>query len=476
MQAAVYCRVSTDEQARHGLSMAVQETDCSRAAREAGATDVVVYRDEGHTGMTLDRPALQSMLSRLGDYDMLVVWTVDRLARPLEDRLEILRILGAAGIRWWALHEHVDVETDDGLLMYHIGGAISEYQVRRIRSNVRAALASRVADGLPPTGRVPYGYRSENGRPKLVPEQAARVREACRRYRHGATISELVRYLRDEDPSLVWYHRGVRYMLRNRFYRGDVRHQDAWHPGQHDAIVSAQVWHAVQRRLDEQARVHPKSRVRSYASALRCGVCGGGMATVGRSPEKGGYMCLQQRQARGPDARTHSSYVARRTCDAIVWGVVQRIVAQPGGIMITSDTELLAELEAQEADLARQAATLLDSVVRQATPPRLYAAKSLELDTALHSVRQQIVAQREQQSRLEAARAAVGHRLKPDMAMPLRIEVVRRVVDHVSVHREDGRRELEFRFPWTTQVYTHEIPRRWSPGDGDEGLGLAPMG
>lgn len=61
MRAAVYVRVSTQEQAREGISLAAQEEACRRMAVEAGALEVTVYCDEGYTGSNMRRPALQQV-------------------------------------------------------------------------------------------------------------------------------------------------------------------------------------------------------------------------------------------------------------------------------------------------------------------------------------------------------------------------------------------------------------------------------
>jgi hypothetical protein len=95
MRAAVYTRVSTQEQAREGISLAAQEEACRRMAVEAGAMEVTVYCDEGYTGSNMRRPALQQVTRGLREAAAIrprsVPATIRRLrALPVEDQVVFL--------------------------------------------------------------------------------------------------------------------------------------------------------------------------------------------------------------------------------------------------------------------------------------------------------------------------------------------------------------------------------------------------
>ena len=100
-KALIYCRVSTEEQAKEGYSLDAQENFCRKFAEENGYKVVEVYRDEGKSGTNLNRPALQNLLDRCQDdksINAVIVQETDRLARNTKDHLTIRAILKKAGV------------------------------------------------------------------------------------------------------------------------------------------------------------------------------------------------------------------------------------------------------------------------------------------------------------------------------------------------------------------------------------------
>ena len=101
-QCLVYCRVSTEEQANQGFSLDTQEKLCRDFAERGGYRVAGVCRDEGRSGTTLDRPALQDLLAQCTKgttINAVVVQETDRLARNTHDHLTIRAILQKAGIK-----------------------------------------------------------------------------------------------------------------------------------------------------------------------------------------------------------------------------------------------------------------------------------------------------------------------------------------------------------------------------------------
>lgn len=98
MIAALYLRVSTEEQAREGLSLSVQEERCREAALADGAEQVRVFRDDGYSGTTLDRPALQELLASLEAVDVVYVWKLDRLSRSVRDMANLTAGFAETGV------------------------------------------------------------------------------------------------------------------------------------------------------------------------------------------------------------------------------------------------------------------------------------------------------------------------------------------------------------------------------------------
>jgi site-specific DNA recombinase len=101
-KALVYCRVSTEEQAQEGYSLEAQEKYCRQFAQSNGYKVIEVFRDEGKSGTTLDRPAFKDLLARAQQdksINAVIVQETDRLARNTKDHLTIRAILHKAGVR-----------------------------------------------------------------------------------------------------------------------------------------------------------------------------------------------------------------------------------------------------------------------------------------------------------------------------------------------------------------------------------------
>ena len=151
-----YARISTDEQ-----SLALQR-DALTAAE-----CVQVFEDRGKLGVATKQPGLDAALANIGSGDVLVVWKLDRLGRSLPHLIETVRHLGARGAGFTSLSESIDTTTAGGTLIFHMMGALAEFERALIVERVNAGIASAKKRG------------KHIGRPrKLTPEQIAHAREA----------------------------------------------------------------------------------------------------------------------------------------------------------------------------------------------------------------------------------------------------------------------------------------------------------
>lgn len=132
-----YARVSTDDQI-----FALQED----ALKKAGCTRI--FYDK-MSGAKAKRPGLEEALNYLRDNDdMLVVWRLDRLGRSLPHLIEMMSRLEERGIGFQSLQESVDTTTSGGRLIFHIFGALAEFERNLIRERTQAGLAAARARGI----------------------------------------------------------------------------------------------------------------------------------------------------------------------------------------------------------------------------------------------------------------------------------------------------------------------------------------
>jgi len=338
MTAAVYIRVSTEEQAREGLSLAMQEEACRRAALAAGALRVEVFRDEGFSGMSLDRPALQALLSRLEEFDALYIYRLDRLGRRLRQRLALLDALMEAGVALHSVTEHIDLDTIMGRAMVQIMAVMAEVEVETLRQRIRDALAHRALTLRLGSSRPAYGYDYHaDGQPWTInPEEAAVVRQLFSRYASGETIVELARWLNAAGVPLKhqgkqWWPRTVWQILANPVYVGQFRWNGQLVPGRHEPLIEESLWQQVQDRLRLHTQIRPPGRrSTSLSPFLRCGLCGAHICrsnSGGKTHEPGRYNCHASLSL--PPGQRHESVSATaRKVEEAIWRAVEWLTGE----------------------------------------------------------------------------------------------------------------------------------------------------
>ena len=136
-----YAWVSTSDQTLHS-----QEDDLTAAGGERIFTDVA-------SGSKPARPGLAEALDHLRKGDTLVVWRLDRLGRSLKHLIETVGQLEATGRGFRSLREHLDTTTPGGKLVFHLFGALAEFERAVIRERTNAGLASARARAVSEDGR-----------------------------------------------------------------------------------------------------------------------------------------------------------------------------------------------------------------------------------------------------------------------------------------------------------------------------------
>lgn len=130
-----YGRVSTQDQELALQLDALEKCGCEKIFTEKAS------------GAQRERPQLQAALDYLRPGDTLVVWKLDRLARSLRQLIDTIEMLDAKGIGFRSLTEAIDTTTPGGKLVFHMFGALAEFERSIIRERTTAGLASARARG-----------------------------------------------------------------------------------------------------------------------------------------------------------------------------------------------------------------------------------------------------------------------------------------------------------------------------------------
>jgi DNA invertase Pin-like site-specific DNA recombinase len=143
-RAALYTRVSSGEQ-----NTGAQERALREYVQRRGWTVQQIYRDEGVSGASSNRPALNELLKacRRGSIDVVVVWKFDRFARSLKQLMSGLETCRALGIDFVSVTEAVDTSLPAGELVFQMIGAVAQFERSLIGERVKSGLANARANG-----------------------------------------------------------------------------------------------------------------------------------------------------------------------------------------------------------------------------------------------------------------------------------------------------------------------------------------
>ena len=126
-----YARISTEEQNINLQMDALNEAGCD-----------TIFTDEGMSGASIERNGLSQAISAIGEGDTLVVWKLDRLGRSLGFLCELIEQLKNKGADFKSLTDGIDTTTTGGKLVFHIMGALAEFERELIRERTKAGMAS----------------------------------------------------------------------------------------------------------------------------------------------------------------------------------------------------------------------------------------------------------------------------------------------------------------------------------------------
>ena len=275
LRCAIYTRVSTDS----GLD---QEFNSLHAQREAAQAYVKsqahegwklirdAYDDGGFSGGSLERPGLQKLLADIRErrIDIVVVYKVDRLTRSLTDFAKLVELFDAHGVAFVSVTQSFNTTSSMGRLTLNVLLSFAQFEREVTGERIRDKIAASKKKGLWVGGVVPLGYRVNDRKLVVDDQEGATVRLIFSRYLDLGSLPALQRDLRERRIAtrkrtlstgraiggVALTNGPLAYMLRNRMYLGEINHRDKSYPGEHQPIIAAELFDAVQAKLTENLR------------------------------------------------------------------------------------------------------------------------------------------------------------------------------------------------------------------------------
>lgn len=297
--AALYIRVSTDEQVQ-GYSLEAQKSALYEHCRNTKTGVYKLYVDAGRSGKSISgRPSLLELLedARSGHFRQVICLRLNRLSRKLGDLLHMTEHFDKLGVTLHSLTEKLDTATPMGKFALQMLGSVAEHERRQIGQNVRLGMLRRNKLGKWNSGNQVLGYRwvprpkdKRLSRVEVVAEEAKLVNRIFEWYASGLGLKAIVNRLNGSGhrtkKGKAFHIVSLRGILTNVNYIGKIAYTDSdiserkkTADGQHDGIVSTELWERVQRQLAERSHPPTKRIKHSFplSGLLKCPACGSSM-------------------------------------------------------------------------------------------------------------------------------------------------------------------------------------------------------
>ncbi|MCE7887404.1 MAG: recombinase family protein [Alphaproteobacteria bacterium PRO2] len=289
-----YCAVYTRKSTEEGLEQDFNTLDAQREAclsyiasqKAEGWVPVPdAYDDGGFSGGTLDRPALKRLMDdiKAGKVHIVVVYKIDRLTRALMDFSKLVEVFDQYGVTFVSITQSFNTTTSMGRLTLNVLLSFAQFEREVIGERVRDKIAASKKKGMWMGGNPPLGYDIQYR--QLVPNksEAKTVNYIFERYLTLGNVIRLKQELdRDGIVSKVLtykdgravggkpFSRGALYaLLSNPICIGQIRHKNKTYDGQHDGIISIDLWAAVQQKLQQQASIYKGQKISREVNLLK---------------------------------------------------------------------------------------------------------------------------------------------------------------------------------------------------------------
>jgi site-specific DNA recombinase len=429
MRAAIYARVSTEDQAKHGYSLPDQISSCKSYLYKLGYNDVIEYIDDGYSGEYIDRPAISNLRddAEAGRINIVAVYDPDRLARKLFIQLLISEELERKNVKLHFVTGQYD-SSPEGRLFFSMRGAVAEFEKEKIRERTMRGKRKKAQDKkLSNSNLFGYDYDKDSFSYKINPDQAEIVKDIYKHVvEHQESVVSIQKYLKDKAiPSptgkTMWPTSTIYKILKNHTYTGvfssmklrqkktgvkskviTKRPENEWIQIPVPEIIPEELFDRTQLQLDRNRSKTKRPMIYPYllSGILYCGTCGRKMVAHHCAFRDGSFKPYYQCQTqRNPNLRNSGLTCNSRSlpADAIDQDIWDKLVASfldpekakkymPKRQEIDHSTEL-EKLIKLESELIKRRETLARWFRQQILPEAEAEAELTAINSQLHNIK-----------------------------------------------------------------------------------------
>lgn len=247
--AAIYIRVSTEDQVKHGVSLQAQQEALENYAKALGYEILKTYKDEGKSGKDIKgRPELKKLLedAEKRKFQAIFIYKLDRLSRSLIDLIDTIEKFKDWGIDFVSLQDKIETTSASGKLMFHIISAFAEFERNVTSERTKFAMDKKAREGNVIT-RAPLGYKIEN-KQLVYNENSYKIQELFQEFLNSDT--SLTNLAKKHNLSV----NGLKKVLSNYSYLGKIKFDGQIIQGKHKPLISSTLFNQVQEKLKNKLR------------------------------------------------------------------------------------------------------------------------------------------------------------------------------------------------------------------------------
>ena len=251
IRCAIYTRKSTEE----GLEQEFNSLQAQREACEAYIKSQkhehwqllpTEYDDGGYSGGNMERPALKRLLTDVqnGLVDIIVVYKIDRLTRSLMDFSKIVEVLDKHNASFVSITQHFNTTTSMGRLTLNMLLSFAQFEREVTGERIRDKISASKKKGMWMGGKPPLGYYRKDKKIYPDEEKSILINNIFKKYVELKSTTLLKEWLNKQGHNISVGN--LNCILRNKAYIGLVGHKGTWYPGEHQGIISQELFGQVQ--------------------------------------------------------------------------------------------------------------------------------------------------------------------------------------------------------------------------------------
>ena len=283
---AIYTRVSTDMQAEKEFSSceAQEQKIRSFVASQNNWQVFRVYSDAGYSGATLERPALQQLLSdfKKEKIDIVLVYKIDRLTRSPKDFYQLIEFFEQLKIDFISITERFDTSTSAGRLLRNIMLTFSQFERELTSERTKDKLLERAKKGMWNGGTPPFGYKRENTKLILCPAETKEIKSIFEKYLATKSLSKVYYFLKENNiknrQGKNFSITNIAHILRNIVYAGKIKYSGVIYQGIHEPIISEEIFNLAQKIHKSKLKNFRVYKNFLFGGLIKCQECNSAMS------------------------------------------------------------------------------------------------------------------------------------------------------------------------------------------------------